>query len=246
MKNLILTTVLLFYFISYSQTDLDFFLDHTFDFLHFEGDDWIELPTGEFDASFHIVQGGNTNNELEVEIGGVCGNGTSATYLFNNDGTLTVLERGATTLGGCNPNEYPQGNQQEGRLFKILTGDFYNNSTNPDTLFYEIAENQQSILIWNFDDEKLLFNKRASAAVNDFSFKENFTYFPNPIKNEFQITSNSIENYTVEFFNILGKSIHSIESNALNLKINTTGFSKGIYIVKISSKTEKFSFKLVK
>lgn len=75
---------------------------------------------------------------------------------------------------------------------------------------------------------------------------ENVQIFPNPVRNELIVTyTNSISNYQIDIFNVLGKKIktfNNISSNTLDVSF----LSQGIYIVKITDNSEYKTFKLIK
>lgn len=78
---------------------------------------------------------------------------------------------------------------------------------------------------------------------------ENFTdfkvnIFPNPIKNELFINSQSKQLTKVEIFTILGKKVKEIRKNIK--KINVEDLSSGLYLVKIYSQDESFVSKIIK
>ena len=78
---------------------------------------------------------------------------------------------------------------------------------------------------------------------------ENFTdfkvnIFPNPIKNELFINSQSKQLTKVEIFTILGKKVKEIRENIK--KINVEDLSSGLYLVKIYSQDESFVSKIIK
>jgi glycosidase len=74
--------------------------------------------------------------------------------------------------------------------------------------------------------------------------------FPNPINhtNILNVYLGELENETanVEMYSVLGKRIYTHETIKNNLKINTSNFSKGIYILRINTKSNQRSFKIIK
>ena len=67
------------------------------------------------------------------------------------------------------------------------------------------------------------------------TFSEPATIYPNPAYEVLYITNKSKENLKTEIADINGQIIYSSEISYGDLKINVSGFAKGIYILKISS-----------
>ena len=89
-----------------------------------------------------------------------------------------------------------------------------------------------------------VFNYLVTLSNDSFSMdNENIKIFPNPSSNLIQITTNSkIDKITL--FDTLGKEVLTQTQN--NNEVNIEKLSKGLYIVEIFSKNEKFYKKLVK
>ncbi len=69
--------------------------------------------------------------------------------------------------------------------------------------------------------------------------------YPNPVKNILYITgllNSDIEDKTVSIVDVLGKTVLSTEVNSTKFAINVSGFSKGIYFVKINNGIKTFKF----
>ncbi len=70
--------------------------------------------------------------------------------------------------------------------------------------------------------------------------------YPNPVTDKIMITSSvSLENSTLEIFTISGKLIKSTSLNNSN-EINVNNLSKGVYLIKINSKTVNFVDRIIK
>ncbi len=79
-------------------------------------------------------------------------------------------------------------------------------------------------------------------------YGEQMMAFPNPITNQLNVYlgDQNKENSSVEVYSVLGNRVFNTISNAPSLKIDTSGFSKGIYILRIATKTTNKSFKIIK
>ncbi|GAL66925.1 hypothetical protein JCM19301_1469 [Jejuia pallidilutea] len=50
----------------------------------------------------------------------------------------------------------------------------------------------------------------------------------------------------VEIYTVLGNRVFKTNTNNRSLRINTSSFSKGIYILRVATKTSSKSFKIIK
>lgn len=80
--------------------------------------------------------------------------------------------------------------------------------------------------------------------VNNFSF-DNLEYYPNPVKNSFEI-KNNLKIETIEIFSINGQKIYENTINAIYTKIDTSNFAKGVYVLKIKALNEEKIIKMIK
>jgi hypothetical protein len=82
-------------------------------------------------------------------------------------------------------------------------------------------------------------------ALNENSFSTDFNLYPNPTSDDVNLkfADNSIK--TIEIYNALGKKIYTAAINTTEFKINTSNYSKGIYIINIFNKSTNFSKKLI-
>ena len=68
-----------------------------------------------------------------------------------------------------------------------------------------------------------------------------WSLFPNPTNESLTLKGESLG--TVRVYNTLGQKVDEIEANGNELKINTTGYESGIYVVKAGEKTMRFVVK---
>ena len=78
----------------------------------------------------------------------------------------------------------------------------------------------------------------------NFSFS-NLEYYPNPVKNSFEIKNASFIE-SIEIFSINGQKLYENSINDIYTKIDTSNFSKGIYVVKVKALGVEKTIKLVK
>lgn len=86
-----------------------------------------------------------------------------------------------------------------------------------------------------------------SLGFNESSnLEKSIKVFPNPAKSEIQINSNETVKL-IEIFNEIGQSLRVIESNSMNIKINISDFSRGVYFIKVvSSENQSQTVKFIK
>ncbi len=84
----------------------------------------------------------------------------------------------------------------------------------------------------------------SSLSGDAFSFS-NFNYFPNPVKNSFTITNSSIMD-SIEIVSILGQKIMAKKVNALQIEIDLSSVSKGIYFLKVGCEGHEKIVKICK
>lgn len=83
-----------------------------------------------------------------------------------------------------------------------------------------------------------LFN---GTAKNQTTENEQVTIFPNPIKNNLHIKTDSIKNFRIDIFDTVGKKIEAI-SNVSENPIDISNIKSGVYFIKIYSENENLIF----
>ncbi|QHI34990.1 Dispase autolysis-inducing protein [Kordia antarctica] len=83
--------------------------------------------------------------------------------------------------------------------------------------------------------------------VEQFEALNTITLFPNPAKNEVNITWDQNENVTIKIFNSTGKLLHYAKDVSINnsLKIDTSQFSTGLYFVRLNTNESVVTKKLI-
>jgi hypothetical protein len=75
--------------------------------------------------------------------------------------------------------------------------------------------------------------------------ESNFSFFPNPVRNNLNISNLTI-NYSISIFDISGKKIIEKQADQNSVVIDFSDFEEGIYFINIHSETESFTQKIVK
>jgi hypothetical protein len=73
--------------------------------------------------------------------------------------------------------------------------------------------------------------------------KSSFNLYPNPANKKFKIQfKNNSTIKSVEIYNFLGQRIYQNLTSSKFLKVNSSSFTKGVYLVKVSSENKKSTF----
>jgi hypothetical protein len=87
--------------------------------------------------------------------------------------------------------------------------------------------------------------KLITTAEKTSFFEKKIEIFPNPTFDEFLIKNEKYDDFEIEIFDLAGK-LHKKESIMNNSKIIIADFQNGIYLLKISDKSENHFFKIIK
>lgn len=79
-------------------------------------------------------------------------------------------------------------------------------------------------------------------------YGDSIAAFPNPITNQLNVYLGTQKNSpaSIEIYSVLGHRVYNINSDIPNLTIDTSGFAKGIYILRVATETSNKSFKIIK
>jgi len=88
-------------------------------------------------------------------------------------------------------------------------------------------------------------------SIEEVSFKESFTIYPNPVTQDVFITHESVENFkgSIKLMSVEGQIIEAINEvgfGRLNQKIDMRALPKGIYIIKVETEKGAFVEKIIK
>jgi len=81
-----------------------------------------------------------------------------------------------------------------------------------------------------------------TSGINVVNFQSNFNISPNPSKGKFEISTSGFVPDVIEIFNMQGEKV--IQSKTAS-EIDLSGATKGMYIVKITAGTYKYSKKII-
>lgn len=93
-----------------------------------------------------------------------------------------------------------------------------------------VHNNSVDVFLLKLDDISITAGSNDGVA----EFNDNVTIYPNPANNVLNVNAASNIN-KVEVFNMMGQSVAVIDANSTNVTINTTAFSNGMYMMKITT-----------
>ncbi|WP_159950190.1 T9SS type A sorting domain-containing protein [Polaribacter septentrionalilitoris] len=106
-----------------------------------------------------------------------------------------------------------------------------------------------TINVSDFTSEVFFFVKYNGVLSTGISaiIKDNFSIYPNPATSFINIKSKSIDQeiQSVEVFNLLGKKVIHQKNKTFNTILNTSSLSKGIYFIKLKTKSQQFTKKII-
>lgn len=94
-----------------------------------------------------------------------------------------------------------------------------------------------------FDDLKINVLQE-NLSVDNFDFNE-FRIYPNPVQNKLQIET-LLNDYSVTVYNMQGQVLFYSENRSGNQSINYANYTKGVYLMTITSKEGTKTFKILK
>ncbi len=105
---------------------------------------------------------------------------------------------------------------------------------------------------WNYSsyNSEFLYKIKGLCETGDLSVLDstmsNFEFYPNPVKNELNIASETLVK-DVEVFDLTGRTVLKTVVNKTNAKVNVNNLSAGVYIVKANLENgETKTFKVIK
>lgn len=152
-----------------------------------------------------------------------------------------------------------------GHIFKFgnIDGNLSGTFSRLDTNFLKINEGvNTSVALSNINNDLFLDmiignqaggvaffeGKQPIISVEEFEKFSGITIYPNPTKEHvfINLETNSIQNASVEVFDLLGNTILTQQVNQQIVKINTSNITQGIYLIKFTNSVGSKVFKLVK
>ncbi len=95
-----------------------------------------------------------------------------------------------------------------------------------------------------FDDLAINIVDDGTLSIQDI-IESQFNIFPNPVSNLLNITT-PVNNYMIEVFNLQGQLISRTETNSGSQTVDYSNYTRGIYLMKLTSEKVSKTFKIVK
>jgi len=180
------------------------------------------------------------NFKYKQEVSDFAG-GTYYDYITVSTGTATPTNGNLFTSGTTQFGPYPNANvltftNQTVTLPNSLAG------TTTNLVFTFVSDDVNPRGFGAIDDVSLVYTEALSI---DDNVKNPLTFYPNPVKNTFNITHDDTIK-SLEIFNLIGQSIMSFEINNKEAKIDITSIPKGNYIIKIIAVDGERNIKIIK
>lgn len=183
----------------------------------------------------NFFQNMSTNGSFSMKVYTDAPVGTVLKFKIESTEAGFADERDAlTTVSGAWETYTWDFTNQDGPIYNVVTlmlGYATPNDASANATFY-------------FDDIQQI--QSLSDGFGNFNqVQDGLSSFPNPANNSLTIRSeNNIIN-TISIFNLLGKKIATYQPNELELKIDVSGFSDGLYLAKVVTPSGSGSLKLV-
>ncbi|MFK5983245.1 MAG: M14 family zinc carboxypeptidase [Flavobacteriaceae bacterium] len=165
-----------------------------------------------------------------------------------NNGTTWIAQCGKYTNEGSDNGNQPEGEpvydgaQNEWVLEEIDLSDYIGEIIN--IRFKFVSDGNGNLDGFYFDDLTINAVGDVILPVIDFNLS-GFNIYPNPVKNFLTINTSS-SNYFVEIYNIQGQLINEIDTVSETQTVDYSGYSRGIYLMRITSENATKTFKIVK
>ncbi|WBV60787.1 T9SS type A sorting domain-containing protein [Chryseobacterium camelliae] len=139
--------------------------------------------------------------------------------------------------GGCTLADYWGVNTTAVQQYDQKNCDFYISNALPGTTYnYQILANgtSKTLIVTNPNSGTQIFYNNAFLGTKENTLKKTFTIYPNPV-NDFLIVENLERNLKVKIYDMSGKLLFETLSSGKALRVNTTDFQKGQYILSVEN-----------
>ncbi len=184
----------------------------------------------------------NFSDTLIVFISDDCGENWTRVATYGEDGTanFVTVPRQLTSFAPTSPDEWCDGTY--GGKCKSIDLSQWSNQSGIKIAFETVNRMGNNLYLDN-----ITISQHSGVDITE---KDNtFTIYPNPAKDEAVIECNPLPyDASISIVNVYGKVVFSKDfaaNQAINCKVNTSSFAKGIYVVNLKSKGASISKKLV-
>lgn len=187
-----------------------------------------------------------------VDIEPRSGGGYQISYVENGEWleyTLNVSQSGTYNISAFTASQDGGGKIRfdiNGASSNVLTIPKTNNWTTlaPVTTSMNLIAGEQIlrvniISIPKYNIDRIEFEYTGVSSVEESDVQSVLNVYPNPASGNINIAYNKpLENTKLNFFNILGELVKSVDLNQINLSVSLNDLSKGIYFLRMSSKND--------
>ena len=171
--------------------------------------------------------------------------GSNGGVLSNNYADKNMTVNGTTVIGGTHNNA----NGEDKPMNTLMSFNFYNTGSNwYNSIIWDIDIVQNSTKTWGTCEGKTLplLQCQGFSCSKNIPYEENhergyptaqngkstFSIFPNPTLSNITISSEK-HFYAIKIVDLLGKVVYSQPNNGNNITLNVSGYSNGMYFVRI-------------
>ncbi|QVY66714.1 S8 family serine peptidase [Polaribacter sp. Q13] len=224
--------------------------DKTWKYMGAPADSASVISVGAVDFSGNIASfssfGPTSDGRIKPEI---LAKGQNSTVINYYTGEISTASSGTSFSSPIMAGLIACLNQHEGNLLKSSSKTATDNfNTYLKQAIYESADkfnnptDQYGYGIPNFEVALNSYIASLSVLNNEII---NFKIFPNPAESEFLVSTDSLNNYTIQIYTVLGKKVlEKLDSNSKSVDISF--LNKGVYILKISKGNQHKTIKLIK
>ncbi|MFZ4797932.1 MAG: T9SS type A sorting domain-containing protein [Bacteroidia bacterium] len=185
------------------------------------------------------IQGASTKNTIEANVNFTNLSTDANDTIFNYE-VIDVSMPTAWTLSNCDPFKCLEGSGVIGfksnfimkntignnsGFFKI---DFSPNGTPGNGFTKIVVKSAKS----SYSDTIIVEAKVWGVSVKEVKQNKDFSFYPNPAKDELVVKYFSKESFQVEIYNILGSKVKSFNLNGGQANVNIEELSNGIYFMR--------------
>ena len=159
-------------------------------------------------------------------------NDAAATNLAGNDATSITIQEINAAAADANIDFFEKEHEfNSGANTELVVNFYHGNETDAaldNTYFYL--------------DDITIEEKLSSDSFENYF---NFSYSPNPAKNQFSVEARKVIS-KIELFNTTGQNVLSKNMNALKSNIDVSSLQKGIYLMRASIENKTATYKIIK
>jgi hypothetical protein len=160
---------------------------------------------------------------------------------YNNLSELDLSSNPELTIIDCDYNVLTALNVANTNNVNVTIFDARNN---PNLDCIQVDDEVYSEENWTNINESTVFSMDCSLLNNEEFGKNNFSYYPNPVKNS--LNFNLDENASITILSLKGQIIMYKKSSIENNSIDVSNLSKGVYLIEILTTKKRYYSRFIK